>query len=96
MKYYFQTQDSDHCWNKEYYKDYMIENGLKEIQVYPAKAEYHVDYFWCSKYDEVGEVGESCQFCGGYTPRNGKNGICKHYRPCRHPKDEPIILKLKI
>ena len=39
-------------------------------------------FFWCSKWNEVGERGDGdcgaeCQY---YQPRNGKNGICLHWR----------------
>lgn len=38
-------------------------------------------YFYCSEYDEVGEVGNCGKRCDEYEPRNGKSGICKHHRP---------------
>lgn len=47
-----------------------------------AKKERGSGMFYCLEYGEIGDKGEgtcSAECCGGYSPRNGKSGICKHY-----------------
>lgn len=96
MKYYFEARDSENCFLKGHFVDLMKEGGIKEMEVFPARIEYGVDYFWCEIWGEVGEKGDQCgRFCGEYKPRNGKNGRCCHQRHCYTPDEKPIVIKLK-
>lgn len=95
MKYYFEKGDSEMCYTKEHFIDLMEERGITEMEVFPAKMVVGEKMFYCSEYGEIGESGESCGvLCGGYKPRNGKNGRCRHHSNTYEPTDKPIILKL--
>jgi len=92
-KLYFSECDDEHCYHLAYHKEYMKENELKEMKVFEAKRETGTDYFYCKKFNDIGEVGESCgKFCDAYKPNNGKNGRCKHYGYCYVPTDKVILL----
>lgn len=78
-KYYFQ-KDAEMCYTLDYHRNYMKENGLKEMDVFEAKIEHGTGYFFCREFMLLSEVGESCgKVCEKYAPLNGKNGRCKHY-----------------
>lgn len=78
-KYYFQSGDES-CYPLAYHRQCMDDWGLQELTVFEAKVERGTGYFFCKEFSDVGEVGEGCgKGCSKYTPRNGKNGICKHY-----------------
>jgi len=95
MKFYFAPDINDeNCYTKKDIIEMMKEEGLTVTEIFPAKMVTGESYFWCSLFQDVGEVGESCgRECTGYSPRNGKNGRCKHSKNCYEPADEPIILK---
>ena len=77
-KHYF-TIDSECAYTLKYWKGYMKKNGITELKLFEAIVEYSSGYFWCNEYSEAGEVGESCgKQCEKYSPRNGKNGRCRH------------------
>ena len=95
MKLYFQKYD-ERCYTLEYHRQYMIENNLKELQLFEAKRETGSDYFYCKHYQEIGEVGEGCgKLCDSYRPLNGKNGRCSHYGYVYEQTDQLLILSEK-
>ena len=76
MKYYFQ-EDETRCYLLKYHLDYMKENDIKEMVVYEAIRETEIGLFYCTFFNETGEVGEGCgKECKEYKPRNGKSGRC--------------------
>jgi len=78
-KYYFQ-KDDEICYTLDYHRDYMNYNNLESLELFEGKRQKTDGFFYCTEFSEVGEVGESCgKQCEKYQPRNGKNGICKHY-----------------
>jgi hypothetical protein len=79
MKLYFSNLNDGLCCCLKDHKQFMIENDIKEMEVFEAKIEYGNGLFYCSKIDEVGGVGNGCGefFCDKYSPRNGKNGRCR-------------------
>jgi hypothetical protein len=81
---YFETKDSERCYNKEYFQDMMSDNGLREMQVYAAKRVTGQGIFYCHEHQEVGEsgIGDCGNGCKNYSPRNKKNGRCKHSGYC--------------
>jgi len=96
MKYYFETPDSELCYNKDYFIELMKERDINEMEVFPAHIITGESFFWCSEYQETGETGESCgRQCEKYKPRNGKNGRCRYHSSTYEPIDKPIILRLK-
>ena len=96
LKYYFENEDSDHCYTEEYFQDKMKEDELIEISVMeavPVKISIS-EYIYCKEYGEVGERSVCGKECRYYTPRNRKNGMCKH-RGRLFDHGEEIILKVK-
>ena len=68
----------------------MKDAGLESMVVSKAVRSIHEGFFYCSLYqlptitdDDV--CGKQCE---GYQPRNGKSGICRHWRHCYEPGDE--------
>ena len=91
-KYYFLTKDAPMCYTKERIQDQIREQGFDKLKVFTAKRETNAPYFFCSYFGESGIVGEVCgKECTAYSPRNGKSGICKHYRNCYAPDKEVVI-----
>jgi len=91
-KYFFLTKDDERCYTKKWIQDQIREHGFNELKVFAAERQTGFPYFFCSYFSVVGEVGESCgKGCYAYAPRNGKSGICKHYRNCYAPGEEVVI-----
>lgn len=99
MKYYFpKDSDPEMCYQRSHFVEVMQENGISEIEVYPARMVKKDDiYAWCREYGDVietgpgGGCGKSCEF---YKPRNGKNGRCRFSVNLYEPLEETITLKL--
>lgn len=94
MKLYFSNYE-DTCTTIKVHKEYMQENGIKEMEVFEAKAEHGTGYFWCSEFQAIGELGQGCgKFCINYQPRNGRTGICRHYRLPYEQTDKKKIIRI--
>ena len=94
--YYFETLDSEMCYNAKYFQGEMKERGITEMEVYTVRIQKVPGMLFCKA---VGEATES-EYCGkvnceDYLPRNGKNGICKWHGNF-HEADKKVILKLKV
>jgi hypothetical protein len=97
-KYYFRTTDEDdERYSLEYWKDYMKKNDLKKIEVFEALVVRGIEFFYCKNVCEISSKppeGNPCGFmCDFYTPRNGKNGICKNHGNL-YEAGKKIIIKL--
>ena len=94
-KYYFSELCEERCYTIDAIIEDMEEQGIKEVKAFEARTTHGEGYFYCAEYRDIGEVGESCgRICDKYTPNNGRNGRCKHYRHCYEPTDKWIILKI--
>ena len=95
-KYYFRHQDAENCYRRDHFVEIMKDEGLAELQVYPAMIMHGSGFFYCQEHGEVGEsnTGECGKSCDHYKPRNGKNGRCRHHSNCYEPADEAITIKL--
>jgi len=97
MKTYFQ-KNHEFSHTIEWHKEYMQENGLTELTVYPAVKVKDSGYFFCSAPEVycVGEKNGTCgKFCPMYVPRNGIKGICTHSKSVYEPDfDKPKKLKI--
>lgn len=82
------------CYTLQYHLEYMKENGIKEMKVYEAKAEWSSGMFFCKEVYEVGESVECGRSCKDYKPRNGKSGICKNHGYTYEQTDKVKILKI--
>ncbi len=79
-KMYFQKGDDEVCYSIDYWKDYLLDNELKSIELFGAERETGTGYFYCKEFQEVGQINEGCgKICHKYKANNGKNGRCKHY-----------------
>jgi len=94
-KYYF-TEDSIDCFPLDYWKEYMVETGLSELELTEAKPEHGNGYFFCAKHLEIGESRVNCgiKWCQDYVARNGKSGVCKHHRPTYEPTEVKRTLRI--
>ena len=93
-KYYFSKQEQERCYTLDYWKQYLIDNGLNEIELYEAVRDTGSGHFYCKEFCEVGISGEGCgKECDKYTPNNGKNGRCKHFGYCYEITDNKFTLK---
>jgi hypothetical protein len=78
--FYFKNEDSDGPASS--LGDLIAEakeDGLKTILVYEAIPDkLEKEFIWCKEINEA-EKRTICtkKNCGGYEPRNGKNGVCK-------------------
>ena len=95
-KFYFREHDDERCYLKKDIIEDMKENGITELKIFEAERLTGESFFWCSEFQDVGEVGESCgKMCPKYKPRNGKNGRCRFSGYCYEPTDKSEILTIK-
>jgi len=95
MKLYF-AEDGERCYPLSYHKERMHQERITELKLDLAKPANIPGVFYCNEFDEVGETSECCGTanCDSYAPRNGNNGLCKHWRKTYEPADETLILTL--
>jgi len=96
MKYYFDTHDG-RCYQLQYWKNYMLENGLTELELFEAQVMFGSGLFSCTHINVgcCGEVGEGCgKECEYYKPRNGKNGRCRYSGYVYEQTDKSKTLKI--
>lgn len=95
-KLYFSELDELRCYSLEDIRKEMKEKNIDELKVFEARAVHGEPYFYCTEFQEVEEVGESCgKSCIEYNPRNGKSGICRYYSNFYEPTEKFRILKRK-
>jgi len=94
-KFYFKNGDSELCYPEEYFKKYMKEHHLTEMEVFKAIPEITGGgVFWCKEYDFCGD--DSREYCGKqcdkYEPKNKKSGVCRHHTHWLYNHGEKIKL----
>ena len=96
-QYYFEFNDSEMCYDADYFQDRMLEEGKTEMEVFEGVPERIPGVFWCGVECFCGD--DSANTCGlqckQYDPRNGKNGRCKHHNIWLRTHGDKITLKLK-
>jgi len=101
MKRYFINYMDDHdedfyCMPISAVKAEMKERGLIEAVLTEAKLmKANGEYLFCLDVSDWSESGNCGRICDGYAPRNGKNGICKHYRQGYEPTGITRTIKIK-
>ena len=98
MPYYFApTLDEERCYTKDTIKDMMRSSGIDEVEVFKAKRLIGEGFYYCTHFGEAGDSGDG--FCGmtckEYTPRNRKNGRCRHSGYCYEPTEFKEQLKTR-
>lgn len=93
--YYFR-EGEDTCYKIEAHLQYMIENGITQMDIHLAARETNTPYFYCKHFQEVGEkthggCGKSCE---AYKPKNGKSGACKHLGYTYEQTDKTFTLTI--
>ena len=78
MKYYF-IKGGDTCYTLEAHLDFMREHEIEKMTVYRGKRVLDSNFFYCKKFNEVGERGDCSVLCKKYIPNNGENGRCTHW-----------------
>ena len=94
-RFFFRKDDAS-CWKLDAHIDYMLFNGINEMDLWLAERETNAPYFFCKRFGECGDKSEGgCGTrCEGYKPRNGKSGVCKHYGYTYEQTDRCFTLKL--
>lgn len=96
MKLYFSELDDERCYTLNQIKTDMEYEQIGELEVTEAKRVTGESYFYCTKFHDVGEVGQDCgKNCEGYSPRNHKNGRCRYSGYCYEPTDKKRIIRIK-
>lgn len=96
-KYYFDASlnEPESCYTLEYFRQHMRDNDIKEMMLIEARPSYGTGWFYCTEYQEPGEVGEGCgKECKAYKPRNGKNGRCVHSHHLYEPSNIKRVLTI--
>ena len=95
--FYFKKGEYERCYDINYFKYYIKENGLESIILIEAKRDLGTGVFYCKEHSEVGHVGDSgCgKDCECYDPRNGKSGRCTSSGDVYYPTDQERILNAK-
>ncbi len=85
------------CRPLSYHINEMVHEGVDELTLNLAEREIGSDFFYCRKFDVVGEKSEwGCgRECKHYAPRNGKSGACKHIGYTYDNTGRMFLLKLK-
>jgi hypothetical protein len=94
-KLYFSKLDDERCYQLCDIINDANNSGLDEIEVTEAKRVTGEDYFFCTEFQDIGEVGQCGRQCSKYSPRNGKNGRCRYSGYCYEPTDNKRIIKIK-
>ena len=99
MKYYFcPAIDPDllMCFDLETIKVRMREKDISEADVLEARQVIGGVVYWCNVWNDVGYTGTGCgKICEKYSPRNGKNGRCRHHSNTYEPTDKKKTIKIK-
>jgi len=61
----------------------MADMDISQTTITLGKRDPDTSYFFCKEFQMVGETNDTCgRTCGKYEPKNGKNGVCRHYGYC--------------
>lgn len=93
---FFSKDDDEYCYKLKWHIDYMLKNEISELDLYLARRETDVPYFFCKHFYQVGDKieGGCGKMCEGYQPRNGKSGACRHYGNTYEKTDRLFTLKI--
>jgi hypothetical protein len=93
-RFYFCEHEAETCRPLKSIREWMLQEGIERRTVYPARIMYNTDYYYCTEYQEIGEVGQDCgKICKKYEPRNGKNGRCRYSNNGYEPDfKNPLII----
>lgn len=97
MKYYFETQNDEICYNLQGIKAIMQCEGEEEMEVYEAKNQEALGMFWCSYHQSIGdkEIDTCGKSCNAYKPRNKRSGCCSHYSTKFYtPSNKKVTIRL--
>lgn len=98
MGYYFAPELCEEaCYRLETIKDLAKMDGIKEVEVFKAKRVTGEGHYYCTFFGEPGDSsdGNCGKQCIEYSPRNGKNGRCRHSGYCYEKAGEKRTIKVK-
>lgn len=95
-KLYFESEESEQCFDEEYFQDLMRYSSLNEIEVFKAVKYKEPACYWCNRIGTWGlKSDKDCgKICINYSPRNGKSGCCKYYSNVFYEWGDKVVLKL--
>lgn len=88
MALFFRFDNDEFCVTKKELIDIAFDEGLNEITAFKANRLIGLDHFFCSYYNAIEERGDCGVWCKAYKPRNGRSGICKHWRHAYEPGEK--------
>lgn len=85
----------DFAYPMSYWKELMVEKGIKQLNVVKAKKVTGIKVFYCKEYLNVMDVGDCGRTkCNKYIANNGRGGRCKSYGYCYEKTDDIIKIEL--
>jgi hypothetical protein len=91
---YFASKNDEICYHRSYFERLMEFENFDEMILYKAKRQDVDVFFWCNHFESIGAKGNCGLECRAYTPKNGKNGCCKHYSlKLYEPTDETLVMR---
>ena len=85
----------DELYPLEYFEEMLeADNHRVEMVLDIFEPKWGTGTFWCIELGEGFESGDAgCGLeCSDYSPRNGKSGICKFWRPAHHPTGKTVTI----
>lgn len=97
-KFFFADEvDPEFCYTLESIKDQILldRKDLDETILIQAKVDTGNGFYYCREFQAVGESGDGCGIqCKEYSPRNGKNGRCRHHANTYTHGDKKFLLSV--
>lgn len=86
MKYFMNHDLDEMVWSLNTWKERMMDKDMKEICDYGESIRLELckrevgGEMWCKEEGQFVERGTTCgkNWCGTYSPCNGKSGRCRH------------------
>ena len=91
---FFFKQDDAFCFRLNAHIDYMLDNGITEMDLWLAERETKVSHFFCKAFGQIGERFQCGKWCQYYAPRNKKSGACNHLGYTYKQTDRRFYLEL--
>ena len=94
-KLYFASERDEYCYPLAYHMADTKKDGLEEIELVEADRDSIDSVFYCGEYMGIGEDGDCGFKCDGYSPKNGKSGMCRHRSNVLYEHGKIVKFKVK-
>lgn len=98
QKLYFSSLYSEErCFELQDHIDYMLDEGLNELELTEAEKDTSSGYGWCGDVEDFLDLSDNpCgKHCTSYKPINGRNGKCRWKGDCYEPGNVKITIYRK-